>query len=198
MRVGMYRARVWHKGQIQTCGHCNKTSHFLKDCPVRKALFETPLPEQTHNDNNGDSAPQNVEDEGTDQESTENSDDDDSEDSEESDESEETIDDEQESNKSITQDATDTTQQAENNQKPIDKPEGILEQCSSPSQTENIINNKQESDKTNTQDTTDNTQQQENTIENAMEQSSSPLIGQKEKEITILASQKGSPGQEAP
>ena len=45
--IGLYRARVWHRGQIQTCGFCESTMHFFKNCPKRNLAKETPEVIQT-------------------------------------------------------------------------------------------------------------------------------------------------------
>ena len=39
--IGGYRAKIWHRGQIQTCARCDETGHFAKDCPenTRRTLF---------------------------------------------------------------------------------------------------------------------------------------------------------------
>lgn len=31
--IGSYRAKIWHRGQVQTCAKCQSTEHFAKDCP---------------------------------------------------------------------------------------------------------------------------------------------------------------------
>ena len=38
--IGGYRAKLWHKGQIQTCAVCGEMSHFAKDCPKRRERQE--------------------------------------------------------------------------------------------------------------------------------------------------------------
>ena len=31
--LGGYRAKIWHRGQVQTCAKCSATDHFARDCP---------------------------------------------------------------------------------------------------------------------------------------------------------------------
>ena len=57
VHVGSYRARIWHYGQIPTCGRCGGDNHFAKACPNVTSFRETLQRERedhTLHDNNGE------------------------------------------------------------------------------------------------------------------------------------------------
>lgn len=40
--IGGYRAKIWHRGQVQTCAFCGDFNHFVKDCPKKAERDDRP------------------------------------------------------------------------------------------------------------------------------------------------------------
>ena len=37
-----YKAKIWHRGQVQTCAKCHSPDHFVKDCPITNFSMDNP------------------------------------------------------------------------------------------------------------------------------------------------------------
>jgi hypothetical protein len=37
-KIGIYNAKLWHRGQVPTCGFCHMPGHINRNCPERKQV----------------------------------------------------------------------------------------------------------------------------------------------------------------